>query len=427
MAVQQTLASVDEATLQAVATEEKIDLDTLQARVQNGEVVIWGEADGAVKAMGIGTGLRTKVNANIGTSPDFSELEDELEKLHAALSVGADTIMDLSISGDIDRIRREIRAACDVPLGIVPIYQAAIEAQQRYGSIDKMTVDQIFEVIERQAADGVDFMTLHCGVTRRSVAALDSSERVCGIVSRGGSMLAKWMEDNNAENPLYEHYDRLLAILRRYGVSASLGDGLRPGAVADGSDRGQISETQVLGELVLRARESGVQVFVEGPGHIPLDQIAGNVILQKRLCHNAPFYVLGPIVTDIAPGYDHITSAIGAALCAAAGADYLCYVTPAEHLGLPTTDDVVEGVITARIAAHAADIVKGVPGAAQWDEQMSRARRDLDWTTMTELAIDPGEVIRRRGERASLDPAACSMCGKFCSMKIDQTRHHAGT
>ncbi len=427
MAVQQTLVPVDEATLQAVATEEKMDLDTLQARVQNGEVVIWGEADGAVKPTAIGTGLRTKVNANIGTSPDFSNLEDELDKLHAALTVGSDTIMDLSISGDIDRIRREIRAACDVPLGIVPIYQAAIEAQQRYGSIDKMTVDQIFEVIERQAADGVDFMTLHCGVTRRSVAALDSSERVCGIVSRGGSMLAKWMEDNNAENPLYEHYDRLLAILRRYGVSASLGDGLRPGAVADGSDRGQISETQVLGELVLRARESGVQVFVEGPGHIPLDQIAGNVILQKRLCHNAPFYVLGPIVTDIAPGYDHITSAIGGALCAAAGADYLCYVTPAEHLGLPTTDDVVEGVITARIAAHAADIVKGVPGAAQWDEQMSRARRDLDWTTMTELAIDPGEVIRRRGERASLDPAACSMCGKFCSMKIDQTRHHAGT
>jgi len=427
MAVQQTLVSVDEATLQAVATEEKMDLDTLQARVQNGEVVIWGEADGAVKPTAIGTGLRTKVNANIGTSPDFSNLEDELDKLHAALTVGSDTIMDLSISGDIDRIRREIRAACDVPLGIVPIYQAAIEAQQRYGSIDKMTVDQIFEVIERQAADGVDFMTLHCGVTRRSVAALDSSERVCGIVSRGGSMLAKWMEDNNAENPLYEHYDRLLAILRRYGVSASLGDGLRPGAVADGSDRGQISETQVLGELVLRARESGVQVFVEGPGHIPLDQIAGNVILQKRLCHNAPFYVLGPIVTDIAPGYDHITSAIGGALCAAAGADYLCYVTPAEHLGLPTTDDVVEGVITARIAAHAADIVKGVPGAAQWDEQMSRARRDLDWTTMTELAIDPGEVIRRRGERASLDPAACSMCGKFCSMRIDQTRHHAGT
>lgn len=427
MTVQQMLLSIDEATLQAVAAAEKIDLEKLQARVSSGEIVIWGEADGAVKPTAIGTGLRTKVNANIGTSPDFSEIEDELDKLHAALSVGADTIMDLSIGGDVDTIRREIRSACDVPLGTVPIYQAAIEAEQRYGTMDKMTPDQVFEVIERQAADGVDFMTLHCGVTRRSVAALDSQERLCGIVSRGGSILAKWMQANNAENPLYEHYDRLLVILKEHGVSASLGDGLRPGAVADGSDRGQIAETKVLGELVLRARESGVQVFVEGPGHMPLDQIAGNVILQKRLCHNAPFYVLGPIVTDIAPGYDHITSAIGGTLCAAAGADYLCYVTPAEHLGLPTTDDVTEGVITARIAAHAADIVKGVPGAAQWDEQMSRARRNLDWKRMTELAIDPGEVIRRRGERASFDPAACSMCGKFCSMKIDRARHHAET
>ncbi len=416
---------LSEATLEAVAVDEKMNLDTLRARVNSGEIVVWGQADGAVKPMGIGTGLRTKVNANIGTSPDFPSLDDELEKLDAAVRVGADTMMDLSIGGDIDAIRREIRAACNVPLGTVPIYQAAIEAEAAQGSIEKMVPDQIFEVIERQAADSVDFMTLHCGVTRQTLAALDSEERLCGIVSRGGSILAKWMQANDAENPLYEDFDRLLAILKEYGVSASLGDGLRPGALADASDRGQIAETQVLGELVLRARQTGVQVFVEGPGHMPLDQIPGNVILQKHLCHNAPFYVLGPLVTDIAPGYDHITAAIGGAICAAAGADYLCYVTPAEHLGLPTTDDVVEGVMAARIAAHAADVVKRVPGAAQWDEEMSQARGNLDWEIMTELAADPGLVIERRGERASLDPAACSMCGKFCSMKIDRARRHA--
>jgi len=425
MSDQEILPRISKATLEAVAADEKMNLDTLRARVHSGEIVVWGQADGAVKPMGIGTGLRTKVNANIGTSPDFPSLDDELEKLHAALSVGADTIMDLSIGGDIDAIRREIRAACNVPLGTVPIYQVAIEAEQRYGTMDKMVPDQIFEVIERHAADGVDFMTLHCGVTRQSVAALDSEGRLCGIVSRGGSMLANWMQANNAENPLYEDYDRLLAILKKYGVSASLGDGLRPGAIADASDRGQIAETQVLGELVLRARQTGVQVFVEGPGHMPLDQIPGNVILQKHLCYNAHFYVLGPLVTDIAPGYDHITAAIGGAICAAAGADYLCYVTPAEHLGLPTTDDVVEGVMAARIAAHAADVVKRVPGAAQWDEEMSQARGNLDWKTMIELAMDPGLVIERRGERATLDPAACSMCGKFCSMKIDMARRHA--
>ena len=425
MAVQQTSGPLEQATLDAAAAAEQMQPDKLHGLVQSGEIVILGEAEGAVKAMGIGTGLRTKVNANLGTSPDFPSLEDELDKLEAALAVGADTIMDLSIGGDLDTIRREIRAACAVPLGVVSIYQAAVEAEEHYGTTDKMTADQMFDVIERQAADGVDFMTLHCGVTQQTVEALDASGRVCGIVSRGGSILAKWMRANEAENPLYADYDRLLSILRKYGIAASLGDGLRPGAISDASDRGQIAETRVLGELVERAREMGVQVFVEGPGHMPLDQIAGNVILQKQLCHNAPFYVLGPLVTDIAPGYDHITSAIGGALCAAAGADYLCYVTPAEHLGLPTVADVVEGVIAARIAAHAADIVKGVPGAAAWDEKMSRARRSFDWEMIENLAIDPGRVLERRGERPSHDPAACSMCGRFCSMKIDQSRREA--
>jgi len=364
---------------------------------------------------------RTKVNANIGTSPDFPDLEAELKKLKAALISGADTVMDLSTGGDLDEIRRRIREECDVVMGTVPIYQAIIEAEERYGSIDELDPDHLFEVIERHCADGIDFLTLHCGVTRETIAALRRDERIGGIVSRGGSFLAHWMEVTGKENPLYERYDELLAILKRYHTAISLGDGLRPGAIADGTDAGQVAETVVLGDLVLRARKAGVQAFVEGPGHMPMDQIAGNVMLQKRLCHDAPFYVLGPLVTDIAPGYDHITAAIGGAICAAAGADYLCYVTPAEHLGLPDIDDVVQGVMSARIAAHAADIVKGVPGAADWDMRMSQARRQLDWDQMRELAIDPGRVVEVRGERGTLDPKACSMCGKFCSIRLSMS------
>jgi phosphomethylpyrimidine synthase len=415
---------VDGATLAAVAAEEKIAEERLRERVQDGSVILLGRAGGAGRPwgrggpLGIGRGLRTKVNANIGTSPDACSPETELRKLHAAIAVGADTVMDLSTGGDLDALRREIRAECPVALGTVPIYQAAVEAEARWGDVVKITGDQMLEVIERQAADGVDFMTLHCGVTRASVAALRSEPRLCGIVSRGGGLLAHWMDVHQAENPLYERFDELLAILQRYGVAASLGDGLRPGATADASDAGQIAETRVLGELVLACREAGVPVFVEGPGHMPLDQIAGNVLLMKQLCHGAPFYVLGPLVTDVAPGYDHITAAIGGALCAAAGADYLCYVTPAEHLGLPDEQDVIDGVIGCRLAAHAADLVKGVPGAREWDDRMSAARAALDWDRMAEEALDPGTVRRLRGERTVRDPQVCSMCGKFCSMKL---------
>jgi len=408
---------VDEPVLQQVADDEKVAPAVLQGRLEAGTVVVMG--GNGVAPLGIGRGLRTKVNANLGTSPDFPNVEDELDKLQAAVAVGADTVMDLSTGGDLDETRRRIRDECLVVMGIVPVYQAMVEADQQHGDTMAMSGDSLLEVIARQARDGVDFMTLHCGVTQETLRALHTQPRIGGIVSRGGSMLAAWMTEHNAENPLYERYDDLLAILREHDVAISLGDGLRPGALADATDAGQVAETRVLGELVLRARQAGVQAFVEGPGHVPLDQIEANVILEKQLCHDAPFYVLGPLVTDVAPGYDHITAAIGGAICAAAGADYLCYVTPAEHLGLPTVDDVIEGVIASRIAGHAADLVKGVPGAGQWDDAMSAARKHLNWADMEELALDPGKVRARRGERPTMDPKACSMCGKFCSIRAN--------
>jgi len=417
MSAADTVFEVAEQTLAQVARDEGVDLEQLRADLKAGSVVVMG--GGEVQPLGIGKGLRTKVNANIGTSPDYPDVEEELRKLRAAVAVGADTVMDLSTGGDLDGIRRRIREECPVLLGVVPVYQAMIEAEARYGDAMRMTAGLLFEVIARQAADGVDFMTLHCGVTRDTLAVLQSNPRLGGIVSRGGSMLAAWMKRNNAENPLYERYDELLGILREHGVAISLGDGLRPGAIADATDAAQIAETRVLGELVLRARAAGVQAFVEGPGHVPLDQIAANVLLEKRLCHDAPFYVLGPLVTDVAPGYDHITAAIGGAICAAAGADYLCYVTRAEHLGLPTVADVIEGTIAARIAAHAADLVKGVAGARAWDDAMSRARRELDWAAMERLALDPGRVRLMRQDRPTSDDRACSMCGKFCSVRAN--------
>ena len=402
----------------AVAKDEHVSPEQVRLGLQAGSIVVMGSPGGPVRPLGIGLGLRTKVNANLGTSEDFPDLDDELRKLEVAVGTGADTVMDLSTGGDLDRIRRAIRRECPVALGTVPVYQAAIEAVERFGSVEAMTPELLFDVIERHAADGVDFQTLHCGVTRATVAALETGSRVCGIVSRGGSMLARWMKATGAENPLYERYDDLLAILKRYGVLISLGDGLRPGALADASDRGQTAETVVLGELVARAREAGVQSFVEGPGHMPMDQIAATVTMQKCLCHGAPFYVLGPLVTDVAPGYDHITGAIGGAICAAAGADFLCYVTPAEHLGLPRPQDVLEGVMASRIAAHAADIVKGVAGARDWDDRLSAARHSFDWASVTRLALDPGRVKSVRAQRASADDEACSMCGRFCSMKV---------
>jgi phosphomethylpyrimidine synthase len=404
--------------LQTVSRNEKISVDDLLALVAAGRAVIpFNSRHPRLRPTGIGHRLRTKVNVNIGTSKDFQDVEDELRKVDVALDYEADTIMDLSTGGDLRKIRRRILDRAPVPLGTVPIYQAAIEAIDRRGSVVALTVDDLFAAIEDQAREGVDFMTVHCGLTMRAIERLKSQGRVADIVSRGGAFHLAWSLHNGKENPLYEHFDRLLELARAYDFTLSLGDGLRPGSILDATDRPQIEELLTLGELVKRASAAGVQVMVEGPGHIPLDQVEMNVKLQKRVCHGAPFYVLGPLVTDIGAGYDHIVGAIGGAIAAAAGADFLCYVTPAEHLGLPSADDVREGLIASRIAGHAADIVKGLPGALERNLRLSQARKRLDWEGQQALALDPRKFEAVRRNRRS-ESAACSMCGDFCAMRL---------
>jgi len=404
--------------LKKVARAEAIAPEKLAARVASGHVVIpFNPRHAPARPAGIGRGLRTKVNVNLGTSRDFPQLANELRKVKISLDYGADALMDLSTGGDLKRIRRTILARTPIPVGTVPIYQAAVKAIDRRDSIVGMAEDDLFEAVESQAREGVDFMTVHSGLTLKAIDRLKSQGRVADVVSRGGAFLVAWMLHNGRENPFYAGYDRLLEIARKHDVTLSLGDGLRPGSILDATDRPQIEELLTLGELVRRAREAGVQVMVEGPGHVPLDQVEMNMRLEKRVCEGAPFYVLGPLVTDIAPGYDHIVSAIGGAVAAAAGADFLCYVTPAEHLGLPTDDDVREGLIASKIAAHAADIVKGVPGALARDHALARARKALDWETQRRLAIDPVKFAAVRKERKSRS-RACSMCGDFCAMRI---------
>lgn len=404
--------------MKLVAQHEGVEAEFVREGVAQGTIVIPANPNHANLApSGIGRGLKTKVNANIGTSSTFGSVDTELEKLRVAASSGADTVMDLSTGGDIPAIRRAILAASSLPVGTVPIYQAGIEATDRYGAIVKMTADDLFAVIEEHARDGVDFITVHCGVTRSAIARLREQERVTDVVSRGGAFLIGWIFHNECENPLYEHYDRLLEIAREYDVTLSLGDGMRPGSLADATDRAQVEELLTLGELVSRAQQAGVQVMVEGPGHLPMDQIETNVRLEKAICKGAPFYVLGPLVTDIAAGYDHITGAIGGAIAAAAGADYLCYVTPSEHLSLPEPEDVKQGVIASRIAAHAADIVKGVRGAEQWDRKMAEARKGLDWEEQARLSLDPERSRKVHAKHAS-GVSACSMCGEFCAMEL---------
>jgi len=408
--------------IEACAREEKISPEKLLKLVAEGKAVVPANRRANLsRPCAIGHGLRTKVNANIGTSRDIPDVEPELKKLEVALAAGADTIMDLSTGGPLDDIRRLIRERCPVPLGTVPIYQAAVEAVEIHKKpIVEMTVDEMFRAVEKHAQDGVDFMTIHCGVTRTVLERFENQERILGVVSRGGSFLVEWMVYNNKENPFFERFDDLLAIAKEYEVTLSLGDGIRPGCIADATDGPQIQELIILGELTLRAWEAGVQVMIEGPGHVPLDQVEANVKLQKRLCHGAPFYVLGPLVTDIAPGYDHIGCAIGGAVAAAAGADFLCYVTPAEHLRLPTIEDVREGVIAARIAGHAADIVKGVPGAIEQDLEMAKARARLDWEAQIKLSIDPEKAKRYRLEGGVSKGKACTMCGEYCAIKVFQ-------
>jgi phosphomethylpyrimidine synthase len=401
-----------------IAQQEGVGTEIIGQYVADGKIVIPSNpSHTSLIPRGIGKELAVKVNANIGTSSEYGDKDSELEKLLIAIRFGADAVMDLSTGGDVSAIRRAIIATSTLPVGTVPIYQTGIEAIDRHGAIVNMSVDEIFSVIEQQAKDGVDFMTVHCGITRAAIARLKQQKRLTDVVSRGGAFLIGWMLYNDQENPLYEHFDRLLDIARKYDVTLSLGDGMRPGSIADATDRAQVEELITLGELVEIAREAGVQTMVEGPGHLPLNQIATNVQLEKSLCHGAPFYVLGPLVTDIGAGYDHITAAIGGAVAAASGADFLCYVTPTEHLSLPDAEDVKIGVIASRIAAHVADIVRGTKRASEWDRKMSIARKNLNWELQAELSLDP-EKVKLVHSKFGVGGPACSMCGKYCAMAL---------
>ena len=403
--------------IQQIARKEGVPVKQLTEGIKHGHVVLLKNRLRRIMPCAVGAGLTTKVNANIGTSPDLADLKVELKKLAAAIKAGADTVMDLSTGGDIDRIRRQIIKHSTVPIGTVPVYQVAIEARKKRKPFIRASVDEIFEVIERHLADGVDFVTVHCGVTRASTRGMAKKGRVCGVVSRGGSMMIEWMHHNDQENPLYEYYDRLLALAAKYEATLSLGDGLRPGAIADATDEYQIRELLIIGELVKRARQAGVKVMVEGPGHIPLNEIEANMILEKNVCDGAPFYVLGPLVTDIGAGYDHIVAAIGGALAAYHGADFLCYVTPSEHLGLPNIEEVKDGVIATKLAGHAADIARGMKHAQKIDLAVARARYALDWRKMLKLlaAPDKAEKIYKRSRSKLKD--TCTMCGEFCAMR----------
>jgi phosphomethylpyrimidine synthase len=391
--------------MEAVAAREALGAETLRGAVADGLVVIPANRNHKnLRPIGIGRGLKTKINANIGTSGDFSNLDDEVRKLQIVMDCGCDTVMDLSTGGDITAIRRALLAQATIPFGNVPVYEMMVDVPRQGRTFVSLTAPQMFQYIRNQAEDGVDYMTIHAGLTLKAIEKLKKKPRTAGIVSRGGSLLTGWMLHNGKENPFFEHYDQLLAIARDFDVTISLGDGLRPGSLADGSDWAQLEELLTLGELVQRARRAGVQVMVEGPGHLPLQQIEMN-------------YVLGPVVTDVAPGYDHITAAIGSAVAGAAGADFLCYVTPAEHLGLPDAQDVREGIMASRIAAHVADIAKGLAGALDWDRRMAAARCRLDWAEQEKLCIDPQKfkaVRERRGSQTD----ACSMCGEFCVYKV---------
>ncbi len=405
--------------MKRVAEREQIEVEKLRLLVAAGKVAIPANKNHvSLDPAGVGEGLKTKVNVNLGVSKDCCNQEIELDKVRAAIDLKADAIMDLSCFGKTSDFRRRLVEMSPVMLGTVPMYDAV-------GMLDKelkdITVDEFFQVVEAHAADGIDFMTIHCGLNRATAERFKKNPRLTNIVSRGGSILFAWMEMNQAENPFYEHYDRLLEICARHDVTISLGDACRPGSIHDATDASQIEELIALSELTKRAWEKNVQVMIEGPGHMALNEIAANMTLQKRLCHGAPFYVLGPLVTDIAPGYDHITSAIGGAIAAANGADFLCYVTPAEHLRLPDLDDMKEGIVASRIAAHAADIAKGIPGARAWDDAMSAARAAIDFPRMLDLAIEPEKPRRYRESSRPESEDTCTMCGKMCAMKTMNT------
>ena len=401
--------------MEAVAAYEGIDVKDLMAEVAAGTIVIPANKNHkCLKPFGIGNSLKTKINVNLGTSRDCLNLDVEMEKVNKAVEMGAEAIMDLSSFGHTHVFRKKLVNECPAILGTVPIYDAIVYYNK---ALKDITSREWIDVFKMHAEDGVDFMTIHCGINRNTAERFKAMKRKMNIVSRGGSLIFAWMEATGNENPFFEYYDEILDICNEYDVTLSLGDACRPGCLADASDISQIEELVTLGELTARAWKKDVQVMIEGPGHMPLNQIAANMEIQKTLCHGAPFYVLGPLVTDVAPGYDHITSAIGGAIAAYSGAAFLCYVTPAEHLRLPNAADVKEGIIAAKIAAHAADIAKGVPGAAEWDYKMSEARKRLDWEEMFKLSMDPEKARRYRAEAKPEKEDTCSMCGNFCAVK----------
>jgi phosphomethylpyrimidine synthase len=405
------------AWIEKVAARERVRPELLEKHFSEGKVAVLRSRHRDITPLAVGKGMTVKVNANIGTSPDASDLANELAKLKTVVAAGADTVMDLSVGGDVDEVRAAVISESPIPVGTVPVYQTALDARRKGKSFVEASAREILAGVEKHLRDGVDFITVHCGITRRNVEVLNEAHRVCGVVSRGGSMTIEWMRRNRKENPLYEHYDELLAMARDHGAALSIGDGLRPGALADATDTAQVAELLTIGELVARARAAGVQAMVEGPGHVPLDQIEANVKLEKTVCDGAPFYLLGPLVTDVGCGYDHITGAIGGALAAWHGADFLCYVTPSEHLGLPTVEDVRQGVIASRIAAHAADVARHHPGAAAWDLKVSRARAALDWKAMIAGCVDPQRAQMVFSAARSHTEGACTMCGEFCAIR----------
>ena len=401
--------------LLAVAKKEQMEPEKLVKLVAAGQVVIpANKCHTCLDPNGIGSALRTKINVNLGTSRDLNDLDMELQKVNDAVAMGAESIMDLSSFGDTQKFRRKLTAECPAIIGTVPIYDAVVYYHK---PLREITSEEWLQIAEMHAKDGVDFLTIHVGINKNTAERFKKMKRLTNIVSRGGSIIFAWMEMTGQENPFYEHFDRLLDICQEYDVTLSLGDACRPGCLEDATDVSQLEELLTLGELTRRAWEKNVQVMIEGPGHMPLDQIAANMKIQQSVCKGAPFYVLGPLVTDVAPGYDHITAAIGGAIAASAGASFLCYVTPAEHLRLPNRDDVKEGIIASRIAAHAADIAKGIPGAKEWDRKMAQARARLDWEEQFSLAIDPEKARRYRAESKPEQEDTCSMCGNFCAVK----------
>lgn len=407
--------------MKKIALSEGIEVKKLARLIKEGKVVIPHNNKHKLETpCAVGCGLRTKINANIGTSPEKSTIKSEIKKLSAAVKYGADAVMDLSIGANITQTRAAILKQSPVPIGTVPIYEIAVNAQKKHGDFLNFGIADILKTLESQAKEGVDFFTIHAGVTKKCLKTLARNKRVLDIVSRGGAIIASWITKHNKENPFYECFEQILDIAYKYDVTLSLGDGLRPGSILDATDKAQIAELKTLGQLAIRAKKRHVQVMIEGPGHVALNQIQKNIELEKKICHGAPFYVLGPLVTDVAPGYDHITAAIGGALAASFGADFLCYVTPAEHLRHPSLEDVKEGVIASKIAAHAADLAKGIKNAFLWDKEMSLARQKRDWKKQIGLAIDPIKARHYRASSKPHIPDVCTMCGRYCAIKLSE-------